>query len=97
MKKINLKFNLNLKTKTKGTLWQKALLGVILATLVLTLAACAYLLVRPISKEVKAIIDQEISSSDINFDQKTIDNIKARQTPSIVPETSSGKNPFASF
>lgn len=93
--KITLK--LNLKDKGKGSTWQKALFGVILATLILMTAATLYLIFRPISKDVREVIDQEISSSDIIFDQKTIDSIKERQTPSTIPDTSGGKNPFAPF
>lgn len=97
MKKLNLKLNFDIRAKSRGSLWQKALLGVIVATLLLMLGTSIYLAVRPISREVKEVIDEEISSSDIIFDQKTINNIKARQLPNAVPNTTSGKNPFASF
>lgn len=97
MKKLELKFKFNLREKTKNSLWQKALLGLALATLILIVASGAYFLIRPISKEVKAVIDGEISATDIIFDQKTIENIKARQVPSEVPTITSGKNPFTPF
>lgn len=97
MKKLNLKFNFNFLEQSKGSLWQKALMGVALATLGLMLVASVYLIFRPISKEVRTVIDEEISSTNINFDQKTLENIKARQVPSEVPASTSGKNPFTSF
>lgn len=99
MKKPELKLNLNinLRGKIKGTLWQKAIWAIMVVVLLLASLACVYLMFKPLSKDIKAIIDDEISSSDIIFDQKTIDSIKARQVPSVVPDTSSGKNPFSGF
>jgi flagellar motor component MotA len=97
MKKLKFSLKFNFKSRTKGSLWQKALLGVALATFGLMVILSAYLLIKPISKEVKNVIDEEISATDINFDQKTIDNIKARQVPSEIPTITSGKNPFTPF
>lgn len=98
MKKINLKLNLKLlANKNRGTVWQKSILGVLLALLVLSLVGCGFLFVKPLSTDIRGIIDTEISSVDIIFDQKTIKSIEERQKPSESVEATTGKNPFASF
>lgn len=76
------------------TNWIKGVYWAVFACFILFLAANAYLLFRPVASEVKEIIDSDVNSSNINFDQKTLDSLKTRQgldTP-IVPPT--GKNPF---
>lgn len=98
MKKIDLKLNLKLlANRNRGTVWQKSILGVLLALLVLMLGGCGFLFFKPLSTDIKNIIDEEISSVDIIFDQKTIKSIEERQKPSESIETTTGKNPFASF
>jgi hypothetical protein len=100
MNKPNLKLNLDINffnKKNKGTLWQKGILGVNLLLALFIVLSCSYLFIKPISSEIKNIIDDEISSVDIIFDQKTIDSIEARQEPSSTKDTSVGKNPFAGF
>jgi flagellar motor component MotA len=98
MKKINLKLNLKqLTMKNRGTVWQKAILGVLLALALLFTVACGYLFFKPLSAEIKDIIDGEISAVDIIFDQKTIERVKERQKPLDNSGVTTGKNPFASF
>jgi len=98
MKKLNLKIDFrSLSNKNKGTVWQKAVLGVLIAILALTVGACGYLFIKPLSAEIQTIIDEEISSVDIIFDQKTINGIKDRQKPADNTAVTTGKNPFAAF
>jgi hypothetical protein len=76
------------------TNWAKGVFYALLSCFVIFTLANAYLLFRPISKDVKEIIDQEVNSSNLIFDQKTIDLIKKRQEPNTVISLPAGKNPF---
>lgn len=99
MKKLKIK-KIDLRAligKSKGTMWQKAVLATLLSLAVLFTLGCAYLFFKPLPVDIKKIIDDEISSIDIIFDQKTIDDIKERQKPIENTGTTTGKNPFAPF
>jgi flagellar motor component MotA len=94
IKKIDLRALLG---KSKGTMWQKAVMAALLCMAVLFTLGCGYLFFKPLSADIKKIIDDEISSVDIIFDQKTIDGVKERQKPIENTGVTTGKNPFASF
>jgi len=99
MKKLKIK-KIDLKAligKSKGTMWQKAVMAALFSLAVLFTLGCAYLFFKPLAVDIKKIIDDEISSIDIIFDQKTIDGIKERQKPIENTSVTTGKNPFASF
>jgi hypothetical protein len=93
MKKIEEQFRLLLAANAK-TNWLSGVFYALLLCFVIFLLANVYLLVRPISKDVKDIIDLEVDSSNLIFDQKTIDAIKKRQEPNAVISLPGGKNPF---
>lgn len=98
MKKPELKFDFSkLERNNRGSSWQKAVFGALIISLVAYLAATAYLYFRPLSSDIKESIDSEVSSSNISFDQKTIDMLKSRQQPPDTTATSGGKNPFTPF
>ena len=94
IKKIDIKALLG---KSRGTMWQKAVVAALLSMTVLFTFGCGYLSFKPLSADIKKIIDDEISSIDIIFDQKTIDGIKERQKPIENTGVTIGKNPFTSF
>jgi len=96
MKKINLDLR-KLKKHNRGSSWQKAMVISLLITTILITISYLYLAIRPISKDVKIIIDEEISAVNINLDQKIIEGIKERQKPAEIKSSTTGKNPFAGF
>jgi hypothetical protein len=46
---------------------------------------------------MQEIIDQEVNSSNITFDQKTIDILNSKQGPETKVVLPGGKNPFTSL
>jgi hypothetical protein len=85
-----------LLTANSKTDWTKGVFWAIFICFVLFSAVNFYLLFRPLSKDMKNIIDKEVNSSNIIFDQKTIDVLKNKGpgTQIILP---GGKNPFTSL
>jgi hypothetical protein len=96
MKNIKEQIAKLISTNAKSN-WTKGVLWAILICFIVFVIANTYLLFRPLSNEVKGIIDGEINSSNINFDQKTIDALKTRQVPNSPTVTPGGKNPFTSL
>lgn len=103
--KINLKSNIKIP-KIKGLLgtisaeksmWQKGFLAVAVITVIIFSISCAYLLIRPINEDLKKIVEEEISSTNINFDKNTLDNLEKRRAPEKITAPSTGKNPFMPF
>lgn len=95
---MNIKEQLiNLKEQNLQTNWQKALFYTVVISLAIYSGFTGYLFVKPISDEVKGIIDTEINASDIKFDSKVLDSLKKRQAPADVATPSTGKNPFLPF
>jgi hypothetical protein len=98
MKKIDFKEQLSkLTASSKKTSWHKAIIWTVLLCLIIFVCANIYLIFKPLSPEIQITIDDEIKSSDITFDQKTIENIKKRLQIQYTPSPSTGKNPFISF
>ena len=98
MKMKALKIDLSkLSRSGRNSSWQKAILGAIGISVVFYLLAAGYLFFKPLSTEIKDIIDQEVSSTNISFDQKTLEMLKSRQLPPANTQTTSGKNPFIPF
>lgn len=96
MKKI--KFNIKkLQKQNKNFNWQRAVFGAVAISALIFGIACAYLMIKPVDNNIKAIIDEEISAVDVIFDQKIIEEIEERQIPTEKKEPSSGKNPFTPF
>ena len=46
-------------------------------------------------ESIKENINEDISSTNVNFSEETLDMVKERQTPKESTESSSGKNPFS--
>lgn len=76
------------------TNWTKGIVWAIFICFFLFLAADAYLLLRPLSPEVKNIIDSEVNSTNIIFDQNVLDSLKTKQGPEAPIISPTGKNPF---
>lgn len=93
MKNIKEQFKQLVASNAKSN-WVKGVFYALLICFGVFVVANTYLLFRPISADVKGIIDEEVDSSNISFDQKTIDSIKKRQEPSTSILPSGGKNPF---
>lgn len=94
----DIKFDFSKLTKNnRHSSWQKAVLGAVLISVAIYLIMAGYLFFRPLSQDIQDIIDQEISSSNISFDQKTLLMLKNRQEPPANTQTESGKNPFTPF
>lgn len=96
MKKI--KFNTQEINKyNKNPDWQRGVLLAVITTLGIYFFALAYLFIKPVSSDVKGVIDREVSSIDIIFDQKTLDLLDKRQEPKNFTPPVVGKNPFVPF
>jgi flagellar motor component MotA len=96
--KLNFKLDLRkLEKNTQNTDWQRGLFISIVMIFIVFFFACAYLLIKPIPEEIKSRIDEEISSVDILFNEKTLEEIRSRQNPVQTESVSTGKNPFTSF
>lgn len=96
MKKINLKKNkINLKLQRPN--WQKTLVLAALASTFIFALCCLIILFRPLSKNIKEIIDKEIAETDIYFKKKTLERLEKRLEPEEKKEPSTGKNPFMPF
>lgn len=77
--------------------WQKSIFITLLLCIGVYIILLGYLFIKPISSEVQEIIKDELTTSDINFDQKTLDSLKKRQQPSTPSQAPIGKNPFLPF
>ncbi len=89
---INLK---NLQKTNKSTLWYRAIYYALIISVAIFTVACLYLFFKSIPSNITTIIDQEISSTNVKFDTKTLEMVKERQNPKETTESSSGKNPFS--
>lgn len=87
------KINLGIKT----TSWQKGVFITLLLGLLVYIVLLGYLFIKPVSPEVKDIIEKELSTSDIKFNQKTLESLQKRQQPSAPGQLPTGKNPFIPF
>lgn len=96
MKKIKEQFRLMLVANSK-TNWTEGIFWAIIICFLLFTSANIYLMIRPLSNDVKEIIDQEVNSSNIIFDQKTIEILKSKQGPETKIILPGGKNPFISL
>ncbi len=96
MKKIKININ-KLKKQNKGFNWQRAIFGAVAITTLAFSLACAYLAIKPVTPEIRAIIDEEISSVDVIFNKEIINDIEERQKPTEKKEPAPGKNPFTPF
>lgn len=92
--KLDLK---KIKLNTKNTEWTRGVYFALVISVVIFGLLCIYLFFKPISNDLKLIIDDEISSSDVRFNKSTLEMVKERQNPKETSEPSSGKNPFAPF
>jgi hypothetical protein len=98
MKKPEIKIDFSeLRRQSQNANWQRALLWAILVSLLLFSVATLYLFFRPLSDDIKASIDTEIQSQQINFDFTTLEMLKGRQVPPTTNPSPSGKNPFTPF
>jgi hypothetical protein len=98
MKKIEFDTSLRILQKdSQNSNWQKAIFGALLLSLLLFLAATAYLLVRPIPAAIKEGVDSEVKSQMVNFNFPTLEKLKSRQVPASIDQAPSGKNPFTPF
>lgn len=100
-KNLNLK-NLNLKKFVKQigrekSSWQKGVLFAAIIVFVALLAACVQLVFKPLNQEIKGIVEEEVSSTNIIFDKKTLDDIKKRYQPQSTINPIGSKDPFAQF
>lgn len=82
---------------TKKTSWQKGVFITLILGLTSYVVLLGYLFVKPVSPEVKSIIEKELSTSDIKFNQKTLDSLQKRQQPQAPVQPATGKNPFIPF
>lgn len=96
MKDIKEQFRQMLSANSK-TDWTKGVFWAIFICFVLFSGVNIYLLFRPLSKDMQDIIDKEVNSSNIIFDQKTIDILKSKQGPETQIVLPGGKNPFTSL
>jgi hypothetical protein len=93
MKKLKTpEINISLKAD-----WQKSLTLALFISVLIFGVAIIYLILKPIDKSISTIIDEEISSTNIIFNQKTIDLLGERRVPEEIQVSSAGKNPFAPF
>jgi len=96
IKPINIK-KLSRKITEEKSSWQRSLIvAAILSFLVFSIAS-AYLFFKPLNSEVKRIVEEEISSSNIIFDAKTIQGIQKRYQPQTNINNAASKDPFAQF
>jgi len=96
----NPKFNLDFRNLSKGvekTDWQKILYLATLVSFVFVVVAYLYLIIRPTPKDIQRKINEEISASDIKFNEKTLQNLMERQNPPQKQKPETGKNPFSPF
>lgn len=95
-KKINIDFK-KLQKSSKNTNWQRGVYLALLITLAIFVIGCAYLMFRPIPSSIKEIVDEEILSTDISFNESALNDIRERQNPTQTPKPETGKNPFTPF
>lgn len=96
IKSIDIK-KLGRRITSEKSSWQKSLLVAVLVSLVVFIAASAYLFFKPLNEEIKKIVEAEISSTNINFDKKTLENIQKRYQPQSTTQPTGSKDPFALF
>lgn len=92
----NLK-ELEIKLSNQKTMWQKGLFYAVIASLIIFIGAMVYLFFRPLSSDMKSLINEEINSSNVSFDKKVIENLSKKQQPVKSSEPTIGKNPFLPF
>lgn len=98
MKKINIKIDTKSITNLTGkTSWQKALFWAFLISFLAFSFSNIYILFKPLETGIEEIIQDEISSTNISFDKKTLEDIKKRQEPVAATAPTIGKNPFSPF
>lgn len=97
MKTPNIKLNINLGKVGGKSNWQRGIFWALAVALVVFVIACIYQLVKEPSKEIENLIDTEVSSINIIFDTKTIEDLKIRQQPAETVQPTVGKNPFIPF
>lgn len=93
---INIDFS-KIKKSNKNTQWYRAVYFALIISVVIFGSMCVYLFFKPASSEITAIIDAEISATNVKFNEETLEMVKERQTPKETIDLSSGKNPFAPF
>jgi len=81
----------------KKTSWQKGIFITLLLGIVIYLVLLGYLFIKPVSPDIKSIIEKELSTTDVKFNQKTLDSLQKRQQPSAPAQPPTGKNPFIPF
>jgi flagellar motor component MotA len=94
--KINIKKLSRIIGKQKSS-WHKGILLAASLSVVIFVAASAYLLFRPLNSDLKRIIEEEVKSTNIIFDKKTLEDIKKRHQPQTILESSGSKDPFSQF
>lgn len=86
-----------LLTSNSKTNWAKSVFWAILICLALFICADVYLLFRPLASDVKGIIDDEVESVNINFDEKTLEGLRQKEDLSTPINLPKGKSPFTSL
>lgn len=79
------------------TNWQKGIFWALLLSLFAFCAAVSFQFFKGPSQEIEQTVGEEISSSNIIFDAKTLENLNKRQQPPANVQPSVGKNPFIPF
>ncbi len=92
----NLK-ELGIKLSNQKTMWQNGLFYAVIISLVIFICAMSYIFFRPLSSDMKQIINEEINSSNVTFNEKVIEDLSKKQQPIKSSETTVGKNPFLPF
>lgn len=96
LEKINFK-KIGTRSDVSNFLWQKIIFWVAAIVVAIFLCASSYLIFRPLDQNIQAIIDKEIQSIKIIFDQKTLQELRSKKQPTKATENQSVKNPFLSF
>lgn len=90
MKKNNIKIELTMD-------WRKSFFAAILLSVIIFVLGIGFLFIKPLEKDIKGIIDEEISSTNVIFNKKTLELLRERQAPAAQTPAAAGKNPFAPF
>lgn len=88
---------LEIKLSNQKTVWQKGLFFTVLVSLFVFIVLLVYLFFKPLSPDIKSVIDEEINSSNLSFDKKVIEDLTKKQQPTKSQEPTVGKNPFLPF
>lgn len=83
--------------KLKKPNWQKDVFWATIICVLIFIGIVGYQFIKSPSKEMLDEIKKENASSNISFDQKTVDLIKERQIPPESAQPTVGKNPFTPF